>query len=100
MVDNSIYKDKHDKVINYVKKQIGIDLNNYRSGDGTKPSMTTYWDVKGIKVCLNWKEMPEKVRKSLEDLVYRYSGNLVLETGGAWFRYIYFIEDVTNDRRY
>ena len=44
MVDNSIYKDKHDKVINYVKKQIGIDLNNYRSGDGTKPSMTTYWD--------------------------------------------------------
>lgn len=53
MVDNSIYKDKHDKVINYVKKQIGIDLNKYRSGDGTKPSMTTYWDVKGIKVCLN-----------------------------------------------
>ena len=40
------------------------------------------------------------LNKILEDLVYRYSGNLVLETGGAWFRYIYFIEDVTNDRRY
>lgn len=100
MIDNSTYKVNHDKLINYIKKQIGIDLNKYRSGDGTNPSMTTYWDIKGIKVCLNWKEMSEKVRRSLEDLVYRNSCNLVLETGGAWFKYIYFIEDATKDRRY
>ncbi len=42
MIDNSVYKKEHDAVVEYVKTQIGIDLNAYRDGDGTNPYTTTY----------------------------------------------------------
>ena len=35
LVDNSAYKKEHDAIIDYVKSQINIDLNEYRDGDGT-----------------------------------------------------------------
>ncbi len=56
MIDNSKYKKEHDAIIEYVKKQIGTDLNVYRDGDGTSPYTTTYWDLNGPKVCINWCE--------------------------------------------
>ena len=42
LTDNSKYKKQHNEVISYVREQIGIDLNQYRDGDGTDPSTTTY----------------------------------------------------------
>lgn len=94
MVDNSKYKKEHDAVVEYVKNQIGIDLNAYRDGDGTSPYTTTYWDLNGFKVCINWSgstgAMHKSTQQKLENLVSKSNGKLALEWGGAWFKYIYF----------
>lgn len=94
MVDNSKYKKEHDAVTEYVKNQIGIDLNTYRDGDGTNPYTTTYWDLNGHKVCINWcgstGGMSNSIQKEIEYFVSKSNGKLVLEWGGAWFKYIYF----------
>lgn len=94
MIDNSKYKKEHDAIIEYVKKQIGTDLNVYRDGDGTSPYTTTYWDLNGPKVCINWCEskggMPRDIKQKIEYLVSKSNEKLALEWGGAWFKYIYF----------
>ncbi len=94
LLDNSKYKAEHDKVVEYVKEQIGIDLNDYRDGDGESPSYTTFWDLKGPKTCINWcgsiGGMSKDVQARLSDLVEKSGGLLTLEWGGAWFKYIYF----------
>ena len=96
MIDNSVYKKEHDAIIDYVKSQINIDLNEYRDGDGTSPFTTTYWDKKGSKVCINCSErcggMNRSTQTKLETLVNKSNGKLALEWGGAWFKYIYFAE--------
>ena len=96
LVDNSVYKNKHDAVVEYVKTQIGIDLNEYRDGDGTSPFTTTYWDKNGFKTCINWcgssGGMDRSTQTKLETLVNKSNGKLALEWGGAWFKYIYFAE--------
>lgn len=93
MRDNSQYKEIHDNIVEYVKEQIGIDLNNYRDGDGTNPYTTTYWDVNGPKVCINWcgsrGGMDFNTQQQLERLAAMSHGKVVLEWGGAWFKYIY-----------
>lgn len=94
LVDKSSHKKEHDAIIDYVKSQINIDLNEYRGGDGTDPSTTTYWDKKGYKVCINCSErcggMDRSTQTKLETLVNKSNGKLALEWGGAWFKYIYF----------
>ena len=50
LVDKSSHKKEHDAIIDYVKSQINIDLNEYRDGD------TTYWDKNSSKVCINCSE--------------------------------------------
>lgn len=94
MIDNSKYKKEHDAIIEYVKNQIGIDLNAYRDGDGTSPYSTTYWDLNGDKVCINWcgstGGMSKGIQQKIEYLVSKSNGKLALEWGGAWFKYIYF----------
>ena len=94
MVDNSIYKKEHDSVIEYVKSQIGVNLNDYRDGNGTSPYTTTYWDLNGFKVCINWCSrsggMDRNTQAQIERLVNNSNGKLVIEWGGAWFKYIYF----------
>ena len=96
LVDNSVYKDKHDVIVEYVKTQIGIDLNQYRDGDGTSPYTTTYWDLNGFKTCINWcgssGGMDINTQNQIERLVNNSNGKLALEWGGAWFKYIYFVE--------
>lgn len=96
LVDNSVYKNEHDAVVEYVKNQIGIDLNAYRDGDGTSPYTTTYWDKNGFKTCINWcgsrGGMDRSTQTKLETLVNKSNGKLALEWGGAWFKYIYFTE--------
>jgi len=93
MVDNSVYKREHDTVVEYVKHQIGVNLNDYRDGDGTDPYTTTYWDKKGFKVCVNWcgssGGMDRNTQNQIEYLAKKSSGKLVTEWGGAWFKYIY-----------
>lgn len=93
LVDKSLYKAEHDKVIAYVKEQIGINLNDYRDGDGTNPYTTTFWDYKGPKVCINWcgsvGGMNIAIQNKVEELVNKSKGRLLLEWGGAWFKFIY-----------
>ena len=97
LVDNSAYKKEHDAIIDYVKSQINIDLNEYRDGDGTDPYTTTYWDINGFKTCINWcgsrGGMDRSTQTKLETLVNKSNGKLALEWGGAWFKYIYFAEE-------
>jgi len=94
MADNSIYKKEHDAVIAYVKSQINVDLNDYRDGDGTNPYTTAYWDLNGIKVCVNWcgsrGGMDQSIQNRLTQLAHNSNGRLALEWGSAWFKYIYF----------
>lgn len=94
LVDKSSHKKEHDAIIDYVKRQINIDLNEYRDGDGTDPSTTTYWDKKRSKVCINWcgsrGGMNRSTQTKLETLANNSNGKLALEWGGAWFKYIYF----------
>lgn len=95
--DKSVFKTEHDKVIEYVKSQIGVDLNNFRDGDGTDPYTTTYWDKTGPKTCIDWcggdNGMDEETRQKLKDLVQKSNGKLILEWGRAWFKYIYLKEE-------
>lgn len=55
IVDNSRYKKSHNETIDFVKKQVGVDLNKYRTGDGSEPYMTTFWE-KAQKLHLISKE--------------------------------------------
>lgn len=93
MIDNSKYKKEHDAAIEYVKNQIGVDLNQYRDGDGTSPYTTTYWDKNGFKVCVNWcgssGGMDRNTQNQIMSLANKSNGKLVTEWGGAWFKYIY-----------
>lgn len=97
MVDNSIFKTEHDAVVDYVKTQIGIDLNQYRDGNGESPFTTTYWDLNGFKTCVNWcgsrGGMDENTQNNIERLVNNSNGKMALEWGGAWFKYIYFTKE-------
>lgn len=98
IIDNSKYKAKHDAIIEYIKEQININLDNYRDGDGTNPYTTTYWDKNGIKVCINWcgsiGGMDINTQNKLQNLVNKSNRKLSLEWGGAWFKYIYFTDDI------
>lgn len=98
MIDNSTYKKNHDAIIEFVKTQIGIDLNDYRDGNGTDPYTTTYWDKDGVKLCINWSGsiggMDRNTQYAISDLVNKSNGKLALEWGGAWFKYIYFTDDI------
>ncbi len=92
--DNSKYKAEHDKIIAFVKEQIGIDLNEFRDGNGTSPFTTTYWDLNGTAVCIScnngsWQSgMSEPIQARLMELVNKTQG-MKCEWGGGWFKYIW-----------
>lgn len=90
MLDNSKYKATHDKIIAYVKHQIGIDLNDYRDGNGESPYTTTFWDLNGPMVCVNWCGSTGGMSESIQNRIMSLTtkGNLIAEWGGAWFKYI------------
>lgn len=86
----SKYAKEHQETVDYIKKQTGVDLNKYRDGDGTSPFTTSYWDKNGFKVAVDTKHMDKKDMQALQNLSVAYGGNtIVMETGGAWFHYIY-----------
>lgn len=87
IVDNSRYKKSHNETIDFVKKQVGVDLNKYRSGDGSSPSHTTYWDKSGPKVAFDLKGMTSSDRTKLMQLAQKPFG-VTFEQGNAWIGYI------------
>ena len=96
LIDNSKYKKQHDDVISYVREQIGIDLNQYRDGDGTDPSTTTYWDIAGPMTCINWRGstgcMDTVTKNAILELVSKSNKKLKLVDAGAWMKFIFFSE--------
>lgn len=85
----SRYAADHKEIVDYVKKQVGVDLNKYRDGDGTSANTTSRWDKDGPKVAVDWKNMPETDRQKLRQLAAAYGGDkLRLEQGGSWFYYV------------
>lgn len=87
IVDNSRYKKSHNETIDFVKKQVGVDLNKYRTGDGSSPSHTTYWDKSGPKVAFDLKGMTSSDRTKLMQLAQKPFG-VTVEQGNAWIGYI------------
>lgn len=87
-VDHSPYKADHDEVVNFVKQQVGLDLNQYRDGDGSSPSGTAYWDKNEIGVAFNHNQMNRVDMQKLQSLTTKNYG-ITIETGGAWFSYVY-----------
>lgn len=97
MTDNSRYASLHNKVIDYIKRQTGIDLNDYRDGNGTDPFTTTYWDLNGQAVCVNWNGSEGGMNRNTQNAITRCvnnsNGKLRMERGGAWFKYIWWEGD-------
>lgn len=89
----SKYSAQHKKTVSYVKKQTGVDLNKYRSGNGETPNTTTFWDKKGPKVAVNLNKMSQSDRTKLMSLANRYGGNrLTVERAGAWMVFVDYKE--------
>ena len=86
IVDNSRYKKSHNETIDFVKKQVGVDLNKYRTGDGSTPDMTTFWE-KGPKVAFDFKKMSRGDWDKLMQLTTKPYG-VTFEQGNAWIGYI------------
>ena len=76
MIDKSIYKKDHDKVIDFIMEQSGVVLNDYRDGNGTDPYTTTYWDINRV--------IKNKIMQFCQ------AKGMLLEQGGSWFYYISF----------
>lgn len=87
VVDSSRYKKTHNNVVSFVKEQVGVDLNKYRSGDGSSPSHTTYWDKSGPKVAFDLKGMTSSDRTKLMQLAQKPFG-VTVEQGGAWIGFV------------
>jgi hypothetical protein len=87
VVDSSRYKKTHNDVVSFVKEQVGVDLNKYRSGDGSSPSHTTYWDKSGPKVAFDLKGMSSSDRTKLMQLAQKPFG-VTVEQGGAWIGFV------------
>ena len=86
-VDRSKYAKYHNEIVSFVKKQVGVDLNKYRDGDGTSPSHTAYWDKNGTKVAFDLKGMTSSDRTKLMQLTQKPFG-VTVEQGGAWIGFV------------
>lgn len=86
-IDKSRYKADHEEVVKFVKKQVGLDLNKYRDGDGSSPNTTTYWERKGSAVVINHKALSTVDKQKLDSLKIKEYGIDVTE-GGGWFSYV------------
>lgn len=90
--DTSKYSAQHNEIVDWVKKQTGVDLNKYRNGNGESPYTTSYWDKNGPKVAVDLKGMSTADRVALDNAAASYGGKrLLVEIGGAWIGYISLI---------
>lgn len=83
--DNSRYRKAHNEIVDFVKNQVSIDLNQFRTGDGSDdPYTTSYWDVKKRScICVDWSKMTRNQRNTLLSLKF-----ITVTIGGAWIAYI------------
>lgn len=74
---------KQSEITEYISKQTGIDLNQYR--DSTSRS----FEPKDA-VNVDWKRMPRDVKNRILDLSNQYKGSveLTFEDVGAWMKQI------------
>ena len=87
-VDSSAkYAKTHQATVDFVKNQIGINLNKVRDGDGSSPSTTSYWDKDGPKVAIDFKALTDSERTKLMQLSTKPYG-VNVEQGGAWIWYV------------
>lgn len=83
-VDNSRYKKAHNEIVDFVKHQVSIDLNQFRTGDGTSPYTTSYWDRKKRScICVAWENMTRNQKNALLGSKF-----ITVTIGGAWIAYI------------
>ena len=85
-VDHSRYAKQHQDVVSFVKKQVGVDLNKYRDGDGSSPSTSSYWEKDGAKVAFDLKGMSSSDRTKLMQLAQKPFGVILLAVGLDSFR--------------
>lgn len=82
--DNSRYRKAHNEIVDFVMHQVSIDLNQFRTGDGTSPYTTSYWDAKKRScICVDWKRMPRTAQRTLLGSKF-----ITVTIGGAWIAYI------------
>lgn len=86
-VDHSKYAKQHNDIVSFVKKQVGVDLNKYRDGDGSSPSTSSYWEKDGPKVAFDFKSVARSDWDKLMQLTTKPYG-ITFERGGAWIGYI------------
>lgn len=83
-IDNSRYSRKHNEIVDFVKNQVSIDLNQFRTGDGTSPYTTSYWDrKKRFCICVAWENMTRNQKNALLGSKF-----ITVTIGGAWIAYI------------
>lgn len=70
-----------DKIIEYVNKQIGIDLEKYRN------NFTKRWENEN-EIIIEWREMKKTDFRKLELLVASKNSHIRMENVGAWGKMI------------
>lgn len=86
-VDHSRYAKQHNNIVSFVKKQVGVDLNKYRDGDGSSPSTSSFWEKDGAKVAFDLKGMSSSDRTKLMQLAQKPFG-VVVEPAGGWVGFV------------
>ena len=86
-VDHSKYAKQHNDIVSFVKKQVGVDLNKYRDGDGSSPSTSSFWEKYGAKVAFDLKGMSSSDRTKLMQLAQKPFG-VVVEPAGGWVGFV------------
>ena len=82
--DNSRYRKAHNEIVDFVKNQVSIDLNQFRNGDGTSPYTTSYWDVKKRScICVDSKSITRNQQRTL--LGFKFISVTIC---GAWMAMI------------
>ena len=54
--DVSKFAEDHRRIVELVFSQAGLDLNKYRTGDGSSPYNTHYWEQDGPGLVIDSKE--------------------------------------------
>lgn len=75
---------REQRTVDYIREQVGIDLNKYRN------NVTRGFDKRtGINV--NWKAMPTNEKNTIERLSRQYGGRFFdVVDNGAWMKFIRF----------
>ena len=85
--DVSKFAENHRRIVELVFSQVGLDLNKYRTGDGSSPYHTHYWEQDGPGLVIDRKSMPRTDFQKLQSL--HTAGAIELHDFGAWMSIIF-----------